>query len=257
MSPHSGGAGLTLEERVRQINQRIADVLSLPELRRRQIPVEVRLVGNAAAIVAADITIMTVTQADAAGTGVPVYEVATQWGARLAEGLRRALPGREVIARMYAQPSVPRPGDAERLIGTTWYWQGTLMNDGSPFVPNGTAGGSVQPQPPVAPIPQPPFGGGTVAIGQRFNGGQVRLNVGDILKVRLAGQGWTATQVDFYLMHQLGTGGFVLGQELNFRAVNPGTFVLILALQGSGSRFSVGVTIGYGLVPFQQRDPQR
>jgi hypothetical protein len=98
--------------------------------------VEVRLVGDAAAIVAADITIMTVSPADGAGTGVPVYEVANQWGARLAQGLRRALPGREVVARMYAQPSVPRPDDTQRLIGTTWYWQRTLMNDGSEFVPN-------------------------------------------------------------------------------------------------------------------------
>lgn len=168
----------------------------------------------------------------------------------------------EVRYGLHHQPQVP---GARYTNGSTyWWWQGywgTLGYEAGPNIASNcrqsTAGGSVQPQPPVAPIPQPPFGGGTVAIGQRFNGGQVRLNVGDILKVRLAGQGWTATQVDFYLMHQLGTGGFVLGQELNFRAVNPGTFVLILAQQGSGSRFSVGVTIGYGLVPFQQRDPQR
>ncbi len=131
-----GAPGLTLEQRVRQINQRVTDVLSLPELRRRQIPVEVRAIGDTAAIVAADITIMTVTPADAAGTGVPVYEVANQWSARLAQGLRRALPGREVIARMYAQPSGPRSSDSERLVGRTWYWQGTQMNDDSRFVPN-------------------------------------------------------------------------------------------------------------------------
>ncbi len=131
-----GTSGLTLEQRDREINRRITDVLSLPELKRRQIAVEVRLAGATAAIVAADITIMTVTPADAAGTGVPVYEVANQWGTRLAQGLGRALPGREVIARMYAPPPVPRPKDAERLVGITWYWQGTLMSDDSQFVPD-------------------------------------------------------------------------------------------------------------------------
>ena len=79
-----GAAGLTAEQRVAQINQRITDVLSLPELTRRQIAVEVRPVGDGAAIIAADITIMTTTPPDAAGTGVPVQEIANQWATRLA-----------------------------------------------------------------------------------------------------------------------------------------------------------------------------
>ncbi|MGH2374788.1 MAG: hypothetical protein ACRDIC_15150, partial [bacterium] len=73
-----GTFGMTLAQRVTQINQRITDVLSLPEPGRRQIPVEVRPVGAAAAIVVADITIMTVTSEDAAGA-VSAHEIANQW----------------------------------------------------------------------------------------------------------------------------------------------------------------------------------
>lgn len=131
-----GAAGLTLEQRVERINQRIVDVLSLPELTRRQIAVEVRAVGDSAAIVAADISIMMVTPADAAGTGVPVYEVANQWAARLVQGLRNALPGREVIARMYAPRPATRPEESQRLVEITWYWQGTWMGDGSQVTPD-------------------------------------------------------------------------------------------------------------------------
>jgi len=131
-----GAAGLTLEQRVEQINQRIVDVLSLPELTRRQIAVEVRAVGDGAAIVVADITVMTVTPADAAGTGVPVHEVANQWAARLVQGLRVALPGREVIARMYAPRPATRPEESQRLVESTWYWQGTWMGDGSQVTPD-------------------------------------------------------------------------------------------------------------------------
>lgn len=123
-----GASGLTLEERVRLIDRRIADVLSQSDVRTPQIALEVHQVGAAAAIVVAGVTVMTVTPDDAAGTGVPVNEVANQWGSRLAAGLRRALPGRQVIARMYGTP-------AEPITGTTWYWRGTELNDGSEFVP--------------------------------------------------------------------------------------------------------------------------
>ncbi|MGQ0549074.1 MAG: YbaY family lipoprotein [Armatimonadota bacterium] len=132
----TGASGMTLEQRVTQINQRITDVLSLPELGRRQILVEVRPVGAAAAIVVAEITIMTVISEDTTGTGVAAHEVANQWAARLAQGLRRALPGREVITRMHVQPPVPRPKEVRWLAGITWYWQGTLMHDGSQFIPD-------------------------------------------------------------------------------------------------------------------------
>jgi uncharacterized lipoprotein YbaY/heat shock protein HslJ len=79
---------------------------------------------------------MTVTPADAAGTGVPVHEVANQWAARLVQGLRIALPGREVIARMYAPRPATRPEESQRLVETTWYWQGTWMGDGSQVTPD-------------------------------------------------------------------------------------------------------------------------
>jgi heat shock protein HslJ len=127
--------GLTLEQRVRQVEQRITDVLSLPELQRRQLTVEVRPAGAAATIVAAAITIMTVTPADAAGTGVTPHQLANQWAGRLVQGLRRALPGRQVIGLMYAQPRGSDPREAGRLVGITWCWRGTLMNDGANFVP--------------------------------------------------------------------------------------------------------------------------
>ncbi|MDQ7858852.1 MAG: META domain-containing protein [Armatimonadota bacterium] len=129
-----GASGLTLEQRVRQIDQRIADVLSLP-LRRSQILVEVRPVSGTVAIVAAGITVITVTPADAAGTGVPIHEVANQWAARLAEGLRRALPGRAVIARMYTQPGVGLDSEAQRLEGLTWYWLISWRGDVRELVP--------------------------------------------------------------------------------------------------------------------------
>lgn len=103
-----GAAGLTLEQRVRQVNQRITDVLSLSTLPQRRIPVEVRPAGTSAAIVVAGITVITVTAEDVAESRMSPDEVARQWAARLVRGLSRALPGREVIARMYA-PEVPTP----------------------------------------------------------------------------------------------------------------------------------------------------
>jgi uncharacterized lipoprotein YbaY len=134
-----GASGLTLAQRVEQINQRIADVLSLPELTRREIPVEVRPVGDSAVIVVADITIMTVTPADAAGTRVPVLEVANQWAARLVQGLRVALPGRNVMGRTYAPRPSPRPVESQPFADVVWYWQGSWMGDGSRLVPDDPA----------------------------------------------------------------------------------------------------------------------
>jgi len=139
-----GASGLTLEQRVEQINQRIADVLSLPELTRRDIPVDVRPVGDSAAIIVADITVITVSPADAAGTSVPVIEVANQWAARLVQGLRVALPGRNVIARMYAPRPSPRPEESQRFADIVWYWQGSWMGDGSQIVPDDPARYTVQ-----------------------------------------------------------------------------------------------------------------
>lgn len=130
-----GVLGLTLAQRVTQVEQRIADVLSIPERKRRQISVEVRPVGSAAEIVAADLTIFTVTPDDAAGTDVRPHELANQWAGRLAEGLRRALPGREVVTQVNVLPIKIRAGETGGLVGTIWYWEYTQMKDGSGFMP--------------------------------------------------------------------------------------------------------------------------
>ena len=124
-----GAAGLTLEQRVRLVNQRITEVLSIPELQRRQIPIEVRPDGANAAIVVADIVVITVTPQDAAGTKISVTELARQWAGRMAEGVRRALPGREVIARMYSGPS------SATLEGGVWYWRRTLLSNDATYQP--------------------------------------------------------------------------------------------------------------------------
>jgi heat shock protein HslJ len=130
-----GAGGLTLAQRVAQTEQRIADVLSIPEHRRPQITVEVRPAGGAAVIVAAEITIVVVTPEDASGTGVGPPELANQWARRLAEGLRRALPGRDVVTQVHVLPMRTGAGEAAALVGTTWYWQYTQMNDGSGVAP--------------------------------------------------------------------------------------------------------------------------
>jgi heat shock protein HslJ len=131
-----GAGGLTLEERVRLVEQRITDVLSQTQLRSGNLRVEVRPAGATAEIVAAGIRILTVTPEDVAGTRVPVIEVANQWAGRLVQGLRRALPGREVIGFMYTEPRGADPSELGRVVGGTWYWRRTLMNDDSQFVPN-------------------------------------------------------------------------------------------------------------------------
>jgi len=130
-----GASGLSLEQRVLQVERRITEVLSLADVRRRDLTVEVEPAGAAANIVAADILIMTVTPADAAGTGVSAREMANQWAARLVQGLRRALPGREIVGVMYTQPRGTDPREAGRVVGITWYWRRTLMNDGAVLQP--------------------------------------------------------------------------------------------------------------------------
>src|SRR5688500_12448790 len=59
-----GAAGLTLEGRVRQINQQITEVLSLRALRGSQVTVEVQPARAAAAITVADIVVVTLTPED-------------------------------------------------------------------------------------------------------------------------------------------------------------------------------------------------
>lgn len=87
-----GAGGLSLEQRVAKVERQITEVLSLPGIDRRSIPILVRPLGGSATIAVAGITVMTVTPEDAAGTRVTTTELARQWARRLAAGLQRALP---------------------------------------------------------------------------------------------------------------------------------------------------------------------
>ena len=87
-----GAGGLSPEQRAVQINRRITEVLSIPGTDRRSISISVRPLGRSATIVVADITVITVTPEDAAGTNVTTMELARQWARRLVAGLQRALP---------------------------------------------------------------------------------------------------------------------------------------------------------------------
>lgn len=87
-----GAGGLSLEQRVVQIERRITEVLSIPGIDRRSIPLLVRPLGQSASIVVAGITVITVTPEDAAGTHVTTMELARQWARRLMAGLQRAFP---------------------------------------------------------------------------------------------------------------------------------------------------------------------
>jgi hypothetical protein len=87
-----GAGGLSLEQRVVRIERQITEVLSIPGIDRRTITVSVRPLGQSAAMVVADITIITVTLEDAAGTNVTTMELARQWARRLVAGLQRAFP---------------------------------------------------------------------------------------------------------------------------------------------------------------------
>jgi len=87
-----GAGGFSLEQRVVQIDRQITEVLSIPGTDRRSLSVSVRPLGRSAAIVVADITVITVTPEDAAGAHVTTMELARQWARRLVAGLQRALP---------------------------------------------------------------------------------------------------------------------------------------------------------------------
>jgi hypothetical protein len=87
-----GAGGLSPEQRVVQIDRRITQVLSIPGTDRRTLSISVRPLGRSATIVVADVTIITVTPEDAAGTPVTTMELARQWARRLVTGLQRALP---------------------------------------------------------------------------------------------------------------------------------------------------------------------
>lgn len=88
-----GAGGLTLEQRVEQIERNMYAVVNNPRYRgRRTVPVSVRVVGQGAAIMADDFVILVVTPEDVSGTRAKPVEAARQWAPRMAKGLAQALP---------------------------------------------------------------------------------------------------------------------------------------------------------------------
>lgn len=85
-------SGYLASQRAVEINKRITEVLSRPELRHMGATVSVRPSGGSAMILVGDQLVMTVTPEDAADTGVTPVELARQWAQRLAQGLTKALP---------------------------------------------------------------------------------------------------------------------------------------------------------------------
>ena len=92
-----GEGGLTADQRAVDVRQRITNVLSVQGFRSHpNLYVEVRASGSNALISVGDKTqrvqVLTVTPADAKGTGVSAYTLASQWGQKLAKGLGTAMP---------------------------------------------------------------------------------------------------------------------------------------------------------------------
>lgn len=89
-----GASGMTLAQRVADVERRITNILSTPRYRQAGVTLTVRPAGLGAAITVEDAVIMIVTPMDAADTGVKVtaFELARQWAQRLAAGLKKALP---------------------------------------------------------------------------------------------------------------------------------------------------------------------
>jgi hypothetical protein len=79
------------ETRVVEVRKRITEILSRYRAG-QDVRVLVQPLGAAAALMVGDILVVTVTPADAAGTGVSTFELARQWARRLHQGLTRALP---------------------------------------------------------------------------------------------------------------------------------------------------------------------
>jgi hypothetical protein len=85
-------SGYSANQRVAEVNKRITEVLSRPELRRTGAAVAVRQAKESAIILVGDQLVMTVTPEDTAGTQVSTVELARQWAQRLAQGLSKAFP---------------------------------------------------------------------------------------------------------------------------------------------------------------------
>jgi len=92
-----GAGGYTVDQRIVQIRQRITNVLSVERFRSNpNLIVQVVAAGSSALISVGDpagqILVLTVTPADAMGTGVGAFTLASQWGQKLAQGLGNAMP---------------------------------------------------------------------------------------------------------------------------------------------------------------------
>jgi len=85
-------SGYTSYQRAVEVNRRITQVLSAPELR-TGAQVTVRPMSSSAVIMVGDLLVFTVAPEDAMDTPVTPFELARQWAQRLAEGLTKGLPG--------------------------------------------------------------------------------------------------------------------------------------------------------------------
>lgn len=82
---------LTPEQRVAEVQRRLTDVLSKYRAG-SSVPVMLYAVPKGVGIRVGAIHVVTVTPADAQGTGVSTAELARQWANRLSFGIARALP---------------------------------------------------------------------------------------------------------------------------------------------------------------------
>lgn len=91
-----GIGGMSLAERVADVERRITNILSNPRYRQAGVTLSVRPAGLGAVIMVDDAVILTVTPDDVADTGakVTVMELARQWAQRLAGGINKAFPTR-------------------------------------------------------------------------------------------------------------------------------------------------------------------
>ena len=104
-----GAGGLTLEQRMQQIERNMYMVVDNPKYhQRRSVPVSIRPAGQGAAIIVENLVILVVTPDDVAGTGAKPIEAARQWAQLLAKGFNQALPRR-------SNPSGLHPRTKRRL----------------------------------------------------------------------------------------------------------------------------------------------
>jgi hypothetical protein len=88
-----GAGGLTLEQRMQQIERNMYAVVNNPKYhQQRSVPVSIRPAGQGTAIIVEDLVIFVVTPDDVAGTGAKPIGAARQWAQLLAKGFNQALP---------------------------------------------------------------------------------------------------------------------------------------------------------------------